>query len=83
MDFTKISEPLKFVAVLHSFCVLPTVTRVRSQGCVTVSMSVVTKDLWKQGYRNGAKEPMTNGPTFIKDSPTTYSRSKALPDRTL
>ena len=43
------------------------VTRVRSQGHVTVSLSVVTKDLWKQGYRNGASEPHTSGPSVVRD----------------
>ena len=48
-----------------------------------VTVSVVTKDLWKQGYRNGAKETLINGPTVIKDSPAIHNRSRTLPDRTL
>ncbi len=37
--------------------VLCLVTKTRSQGHVTVNINVVTKDLWKQGFRNGANEP--------------------------
>jgi B9 domain-containing protein 1 len=33
------------------------VTRVCSEGKVKLSLNVVTKDLWKLGYRNGAQEP--------------------------
>ena len=33
------------------------VTRVRSQGRVRVKVNVVTKDMWKHGFRNGMAEP--------------------------
>lgn len=52
------------------------ITRVRSQGHMTVSLSVMTKDLWKQGYRNGATEPTTSGPSFVRDHQTVASSHK-------
>lgn len=58
-----------------------TVTRVHSQGHVTVSINVVTKDLWKQGYRTGATGPPTTGPTVISDLNATHSRPFSPPDR--
>ena len=42
------------------------VTRVRSQGHVSLDVNVVTKDLWKQGYRNGTKEPPINVNTVAR-----------------
>ena len=57
------------------------VTRVRSQGHVTVSVNVVTKDLWKQGYRSGGKEPHTIIPAVVRD--TTQNRLNLPPERTL
>lgn len=36
----------------------PTVTRTRSQGHIKLNLNVITKDLWKQGYRNGSREPI-------------------------
>ncbi len=41
------------------FGLLFTVTKTRSQGHVTVNVNIVTKDFWKQGFRNGAHEPQT------------------------
>ena len=49
------------VLTLYSFGF--TVTKTRSQGHVTVSVNIVSKDLWKQGYRNGASEPRPSFPT--------------------
>ena len=60
-----------------------TVTRVRSQGHVSVSLNVVTKDLWKQGYRNGASDSHASGPTVVRDLNSTQSRSFNLPNRTV
>ena len=52
--------------VMFPFHFSPSVTRVRSQGHVSLNVNVVTKDLWKQGYRNGAKEPPTNVHTVTR-----------------
>ena len=46
--------------VVHVISLSVSVTRVRSQGHVVLNINVVTKDLWKQGYRNGAKDPPVN-----------------------
>eukprot|EP00731_Ephydatia_muelleri_P029047 Em0020g691a len=53
------------------------ITRVRSQGHVSLNVNVVTKDLWKQGYRNGAKEPSTKVHTVVRG---TISGQPAGPD---
>lgn len=64
-----------FIAAIYTAGIyLYAVTRVRSQGHVTVSLSVVTKDLWKQGYRNGASQPLTSGPSVVRDINTTLSK---------
>jgi len=44
---------------VHDYCVICfcLVTRVRSQGKVRVKVNVVTKDIWKHGFRNGMVEP--------------------------
>ncbi len=47
---------------------LPPVTRVRSQGHVKINLNVVTKDLWQQGYRNGAREPGSSVPIPPRES---------------
>lgn len=59
------------------------ITRVRSQGHVTVSLSVMTKDLWKQGYRTGASESHASTPTVIRDLNTSHSRPYSSPNRTI
>ncbi|XP_065899497.1 B9 domain-containing protein 1-like [Dysidea avara] len=41
------------------------ITRVRSQGKVKVKVNVVTKDMWKHGFRNGMAEP-----SYVTHSPT-------------
>lgn len=38
---------------------LSAVTGTRSQGHVTLNINVISKDLWKQGYRNGAVQVST------------------------
>ena len=49
----------------HSITILslcyhfPLVTRTRSQGHIKLNLNVITKDLWKQGYRNGCREPIS------------------------
>ena len=42
---------------IHMHTICNAVTRVRSEGQVKVTVDVVTKDLWKLGYRNGSQEP--------------------------
>ena len=61
---------------------LDAVTRVQSEGHVTVSVSVVTKDLWKQGYRTGASETHPSEPTVIRDLNATQSRPFSPSNRT-
>ena len=56
-----------------------TVTRVRSQGHVKLNLNIVTKDLWKQGYRNGIKDPLPSVPHGSSAIPETA----AVVDRTL
>ena len=58
----------KFVAqgqgresTLHNFIIIVNVlyiivTRTRSQGFIKLNLNVITKDIWKQGYRNGSHE---------------------------
>lgn len=52
-------------------CSSPTVTRVCSQGHVKLNLNVVTKDLWKQGYRNGSSEPPLSTQSTLRESTAT------------
>ena len=76
-------ESAMYILALHFDSCVFAVTRVRSQGHVTVSLSVVTKDLWKQGYRNGASEPYSSGPSVVRDLSSAPSKPFPNHNRTV